>query len=132
MNQTLDLLLQVDEAKLIKPRREVEIKRLSESVGQKVVFTCEAITPAKMAEIQEMVMDVRKQEVDIPEMQLMTVLAGVKEPNLKSNELLDKFKAPTPKELLLRLLLPGEIQSLYNIISELSGYGEKAVEEVKN
>lgn len=132
MNQTLDLLLQVDEAKLIKPRREVEIKRLSESVGQKVVFTCEAIAPAKMAEIQEMVMDVRKQEVDIPEMQLMTVLAGVKEPNLKSNELLDKFKAPTPKELLLRLLLPGEIQSLYNIISELSGYGEKAVEEVKN
>ena len=65
-------------------------------------------------------------------MQIMTVLAGVKEPNLKNKELMEKFNAPTPKELLQKLLLSGEITNLYNVISELSGYGPDSVAEVKN
>lgn len=128
----LDLLLKMDESKIKKPTKEVEIKRLSEAVGEKVVFVCEAISPNKMAEIQEMVLDVKTQQVDVQEMQVLTVLAGTKEPNLKSKELMEKFHVPTPKELLLKLLLPGEITSLYNVISELSGFGPDAVAEVKN
>lgn len=128
----LDLLLKLDESKIKKPIKQVEIKRLSEAAGEKVIFVCEAVSANKMAEIQEMVLDVKSQQIDVQEMQLMTVLAGVREPNLKSKELLEKFHAPTPKELLQKLLLSGEITNLYNVISELSGYGPDSVEEVKN
>jgi len=129
---TLDLLLKLDESKIKKPTKQVEIKRLSEILGEKVVFTCQAVTANKMAEIQEMVLDVKTQQIDVQEMQIMTVLAGVKEPNLKSKELMEKFNVPTPKELLQKLLLSGEITNLYNVISELSGYGPDSVAEVKN
>lgn len=129
---TLDLLLKLDESKIKKPTKKVEIKRLSEILGEKVIFTCEAVSAARMAEIQEMALDVENQQIDVQEMQLMTVLAGVKEPDLKNKELLEKFHAPTPKELLQKLLLAGEITNLYNVISELSGFNKDAVAEVKN
>lgn len=129
---TLDLLLKLDQSKLKRPTREVEIKRLSDLAGEKAVFICEALTADEMGGIQDMVLDVKGQDVDVPEMQTLTVLAGVKEPNLKDKNLLDYYNVPTPKELLRKLLLPGEIASLYNTISDLSGYGEGAVEEVKN
>ena len=53
---TLDLLLKLDESKIKKPTKQVEIRRLSEVLGEKVVFTCQAVTANKMAEIQEMVL----------------------------------------------------------------------------
>lgn len=129
---TLDLLLKLDESKIKKPTKQVEIRRLSEALGEKVIFTCQAVTANKMAEIQEMVLDVKTQQIDVQEMQIMTVLAGVKEPDLKDKKLLEKFNAPTPKELLQKLLLSGEITNLYNVISELSGYGPNSVAEIKN
>lgn len=129
---TLDLLLKLDESKIKKPTKQVEIRRLSEALGEKVIFTCQAVTANKMAEIQEMVLDVKTQQIDVQEMQIMTVLAGVKEPDLKDKKLLEKFNAPTPKELLQKLLLSGEITNLYNVISELSGYGPNSVTEIKN
>lgn len=129
---TLDLLLKLDQSKLKKPTREVEVKRLSELTGEKVVFVCEALTADEMGGIQDIVLDIKGQDVDVSEMQTLTVLAGVKEPNLKDKNLLDHYNAPTPKILLQKLLLPGEIAGLYNTISNLSGYGEGAVEEVKN
>lgn len=129
---TLDLLLKLDQSKLKRPRKEIEIKRLSELTGGKAVFVCEALTADEMEGIQEMVLDVKKQDVDVSEMQALTVLAGVREPNLKDRGLLDYYNAPTPKELLRKLLLPGEIAAVYNAISALSGYGEDAVQEVKN
>jgi len=132
MSKTLDLLLKLDQSKLKRPTREVEIKRLSDLTGEKVVFVCEALTADEMGGIQEMVLDVKKQDVDVPEMQVLTVLAGVKEPNLKDKDLLGCYNVPTPKELLRKLLLPGEIAALYQTISDLSGYGEGAVREVKN
>lgn len=129
---TLDLLLKIDEAKIKKPTRRVEIKRLSELVGEKVVFTCEAVTHDRLTEIQEMSVDYKTQEADISELQIQTVLSGIKEPDLKNKELMEKFKAHTPKELLKKMLLTGEITNLYNVISELSGFGAGAVEEIKN
>jgi hypothetical protein len=129
---TLDLLLKLDQTKLKRPTKEVEIKRLSAITDEKVVFVCEALTADEMAGIQEMVLDVKGQDVDVSEMQVLTVLAGVKEPSFKDQKLLSYYNAPTPKELLRKLLLPGEIAALYNNISELSGYGDGAVQEVKN
>jgi len=132
MGQTLDMLLKLDRSKIKKPEKSVEIKRLSELSGSPVIFICEAVMPDKMQEIQDMVLDVKAQNVDVNEMQLLTILAGVKEPSLKDKDLMDKFGVPTPKELILKLFLPGEISNLYGIISGLSGYGADSVTEIKN
>ena len=45
---------------------------------------------------------------------------------------MQKFKASTPKELVRKLLLSGEIANIYAEISSLTGFGEGAVKEVKN
>ena len=129
---TLDLLLQLDESKLKKPSKEVEMKRLSELTGAKVIFKVEALTPAKMEEIQEIAMDTDTENINISELQIMTVLEGVRDPNFKTKDLMDKFGVYTPKDLIRKILLPGEIITLYNIIGDLSGFDGGAVEEVKN
>jgi len=129
---TLDLLLQLDESKLKKPSKEVEMKRLSELTGEKIIFKVEALTPAKMEEIQEVSMDEKLESINLSELQIMTVLEGVKEPSFKAKELMDKFGVYTPKDLIRKILLPGEIITLYNIIGDLSGFDGGAVEEVKN
>ncbi|SKC82922.1 phage tail assembly chaperone [Maledivibacter halophilus] len=129
---TLDLLLQLDESKLKKPSKEVEMKRLSGLTGEKVIFKVEALSPDKMEEIQEMSMDEDMDNINISELQLMTILEGVKDPKFKSKELMDKFKVYTPKDLIRKILLPGEIITLYNIIGDLSGFDGGAVEEIKN
>ncbi|AOT70686.1 phage tail assembly chaperone [Geosporobacter ferrireducens] len=129
---TLDLLLQLDEQKLKKPSKEVEVKRLSELTGSKVVFRIEALTPAKMDEIQEMSIDKNTDHINMAELQIMTVVEGTKDPNFKSKELMDKFNVYTPKDLIKKILLPGEILTLYNMVGELSGFDGGAIEEIKN
>lgn len=130
----LNLLLSADLTKIKVPEKKVKIERLSEDLGVDVIFTCRAIAPDKMEEIQENAMRVVNGEpdLDVTEMQIFTVIEGVKDPNLKDKELREKFNALTPKELVNKLLLPGEISRLYRIISDLSGFGDKAVTEVKN
>jgi hypothetical protein len=132
MSKVLELLLAADVSKIKKPSKDVEVKRLSEIFGEKIVFTCEAIDAEALKYINE-ASEVNG-EFDIPEMRRLTVINGVKDPSLKEKELLKKFGAATPTELLKNpsFLLPGEILSLYQTISDLSGFGEKAVEEVKN
>ena len=45
---------------------------------------------------------------------------------------MQKFKASTPKELIRKILLSGEIANIYAEISNLSGFGDGSVKEVKN
>lgn len=135
-SNVLDLLLQGDASKLVKPTKQLEITRLSKTFGGKVIFTCEALTARQYDKVQDDVLklDVKNKsaDIDVSDMQSLTVIEGVKEPNLKNKELREKFGAPSPLDLLKKLLLPGEIQSLYNIIAGLSGFDTGAVEEVKN
>jgi hypothetical protein len=133
---TLDLLLKSDVTKIKRPVKKVEIKRLSELLGESVVFNCEALDAEKFNEIQEGALMISEkgefENINTSELQIFTLIEGVKEPNLKSKELLEKFSAVTPKELVKKLLLPGEISNLYNIISDLSGFNKDNVVEIKN
>jgi hypothetical protein len=135
-NNILDMLLKADITKIIKPTRQLEINRLSENLGFQVVFTIEGLTASENEEIQEFAINVTKrgdvEDFDLGEVQIMTVLKGVKEPNFKDKSLCEKFGAVTPKELIQKMLLPGEVSKLYQEISDLAGYGEKAVTEIKN
>ncbi|TVX88343.1 phage tail assembly chaperone [Paenibacillus agilis] len=135
---TFDLLLGLGQGKLSRPSKEVELKRLSQNAGEPVVFKCQALTMDEFEEIQEISMSVSKkgelESFSASQVQLFTLLKGIVEPDLKDKRLLDAYGVSTPKQLLesSKLLLPGEITQLYNIISSLSGFGEGSLEELKN
>lgn len=134
----VDKLLQLDAGKLTeKPAKEIELKRLSKILGAKAVFKCQAIDGQTYADIQRRSIGISKrgdiQDIDIYEMQVMTVLEGVTEPSFKDKRLQEHFNAPTPKELVKKMLLPGEIAELHNVVNELSGYERDDDEdEIKN
>ena len=131
----LDLLLGSDVGEIKLPTKEVEITRLSQVYGAPFILTIKAITPAKF---QDMSIDVKGKDanIDITQLQLFTVIEGVVDatgaPMFKNKELMSKFKVSTPKDLVRAILLSGEIAKIYGEISELAGFGDNAVKEVKN
>ncbi len=134
----LDLLLGADINEIKLPTKEVEITRLSTLYGKPFILRCQALTPGKYEEVQDMALDVKGKDVDldVSQLQLLTVIEGVVMDNgaplFKSAELREKFHAPTPKELVRKILLSGEITSVYTEIAKLSGFDDGAVREVKN
>ena len=130
----LDLLLGSDVGEIKLPTKEVEITRLSQVYGAPFILTIKAITPAKFEEIQDI--KGKDADIDITQLQLFTVIEGVVDatgaPMFKNKELMSKFKVSTPKDLVRAILLSGEIAKIYGEISELAGFGDNAVKEVKN
>lgn len=120
MSNTLDLLLKTDIPDL--PEKEVKLKRLSAICGGPVIFKLRALTYSMAA-------DIIKNQPE--EMNVHIVLAGVIEPNLKNSELLAKYNAVTPAELIKKMLLPGEIEDLSREIEKLSGYRAITIEDIK-
>ena len=135
---TLAVLLGADRGKLkLMPTRQVEITRLSEVIGEPVIFTIRALNGEEFQEAQESAMSISKrgevEDLDSRMLQIMCVLNGVQDPNLRDKDLLAAYEAATPEQLMNgALLLPGELSQLFNAIQELSGFGEGAVSEVKN
>lgn len=134
----LDLLLGSDIGEIKLPTKTMEIKRLSGVFGSPFVITVSALSPDRYEEVQDMAVSVKGKEADIEIslLQILVVMEGVLDPNgkpmFKNKDLMAKFKAGTPKDLVRKLLLSGEIASIYGEIAELSGFGEGAVAEVKN
>ena len=130
----IDKLLQMDKSKLMEmPTREVEFERLTNLLGEPFKVKCKAIDGERYADIQRSAVDLNKKgglrDINLFEMQVLTVIDGVVEPNLKDKRLLAYFGCVTPKELVKKLFLAGEIAELSNIITELSGYDKDEDEE---
>lgn len=134
----LDLLLGSDVNAIKLPTKNVEITRLSEIFGKPFILTCQALSPEKYEEVQDMAVSVKGKDVDldVSQLQLFTVMEGVIDesgkPLFKSSELRNKYKVPTPKDMVRKILLSGEITAVYTQIAKLSGFGDEAVKEVKN
>ena len=134
----LDLLLGSDIGEIKLPTKQVEITRLSEVFGKPFVITCKALSPEKYEEVQDMAVNVSSKDVDLDVnlLQIFVVIEGVVDdagkPMLKNKDLMKKFKSQTPKELAKKLFLSGEIAHIYGELSDLSGFGDNAVKEVKN
>lgn len=134
----LDMLLGSDMGNIKLPTKEVEITRLSAIFGKPFILTCQALTPDKYEEVQDMALAVKGKDVDldVSQLQLFTVMEGVIAPDgkplFKSTELRTKYKVPTPKDVVKKILLSGEIVSVYSVIAKLTGFEDGAVQEVKN
>ncbi len=118
-DNTLDLLLALEPPQ--SQTAEYKIKRLSRLCGRDVVFTLKQLSYSAVDRLRQM-----ERESDIH-----IVLAGVAQPDLRSPELMQKYLAATPAELVKKLLLPGEIEDLQRAIERLCGYRQLTIEQIK-
>jgi hypothetical protein len=140
MNNFLNDLLEADARKVTEqPTKKVEMKRLSKQLGKKMEVELTAVSPQRHAEIERQAIQIGKKggvkDIDIFFLQVMTVIEGTVDPDLRDKKLLAKFGATTPKDMVTKLFLAGEIADLYNDINELSGYEREDEDEdaaVKN
>ena len=126
-----DKLLETDADLLRKKEgKRMELQRLSDLIGEPFVLEINPLTQEQIDYIGEAK---GKQNDD----QYLTVLESVRLEGCKLTDkrLLEKFKVHTGVDLLRQLFLPGELQSIYLMIIELTGYGKGALkaaeEEVK-
>lgn len=130
---TVERLLKLDSGKIKTPEKDVKMKL--KKIGEEFTFPCKAVDPEYVAELQENSIEFRKSELSKIKMydtKVMTIIEGC--PSIfKNSELIKHFNVVTPKDLVKKLLLSGEMDDLKAEIDKLGGYDkEKDEEEVKN
>ena len=134
----LDTLLGSDVGKVKLPTKQFEIKRLSEVYEAPFCVTLQAVSASKWEELQDRALKIEGKDVDVDTnlLQIFVVLESVldeKGNQLFTNmDLVKHFGCTTPKDLVKSLFLSGEIVNIYSEVSELSGFGNGSIEEVKN
>lgn len=132
----IDMLLAADAGKIsAQQTEEVEIPRLSRAMGQPFYVTVKSVAPERMDEINDTAIKMtsrgRYKGIDIGKLKLLTLCDGIVSPDLRNKELLEKFGAETPKELIAKLFRAGEITKIYEKIQNISGF-EEETDEIKN
>lgn len=105
------------------PTGRFRVERLSQLLGQDVVFTLRALPYGRVQRIRDS--EAGDSELDI-------LLAGCVEPDLKAVELRERFGGATPAETVKAMLLPGEITDLSRAVERLCGYRGMTIAAVKN
>ncbi len=102
-------------------KKEYKIKRLSELYKTDVILKLKPLTYSKVMEIKGMEND----------MQVHIILGGDCEGLFRNKELMEKYNAATPAELVKKMLIPGEIEEISKAIEVLSGYRKNTIDEIK-
>ena len=129
----IDKLMKIDAGMLETPTAIHEM--YVTKIGEKLEFEIQAINPEKMDDIQQKAVKIENGEVvgvDLYKTKVLTILEGC--PLFKDKALREHFNCPTPKELIGKLLLKGEIDALVEAIDNLSELKEikGAEDEIKN
>ena len=132
MSNIVDELLKIDlgEIEVPKETKKIYLKKLKKEFS----FECVALDAEKANEIRMKSIDLASgtvDDIDMFKLQAYTVIEGCKNV-FKNKDLMKHFNAPTPIELVRRLLLDGELTELSNTITELSSYQEVKDNEIKN
>ena len=133
MSNIIDKLMKIDAGTLETPK--AIHKMFIKKIGEELEFEIQAINPEKATEIQQKalkIVDGNVTDIDVYKTKVLTILEGC--PMFKDKQLREHFGCPTPKELINKLLLKGEIDSLVDAINDLSELKEieKAEDEIKN
>lgn len=134
----LDALLGSDVGKIELPKKKFELKRLSEIYGAPFHVTLQAVSASKWEELQDMALNIEGKDVEVDTnlLQIFVCIECVLDDNgkqlFKNMDLVKHFECVTPKDLVKKLLLSGEILNIYTHVSEISGFGDGSVSEVKN
>lgn len=132
MSNIVEELLKIDlgEIEIPKETKKIYLKKLKKEFS----FECVALDAEKANEIRMKSIDLASgtvDDIDMFKLQAYTVIEGCKNV-FKNKDLMKHFNAPTPIELVRRLLLDGELTELSNTITELSSYQEVKDNEIKN
>ena len=136
----LERLLKADAAKVTeKPKKEIEIPRLSKILGEKFTVTVQALDTELLAEITENHTEYTKsgkvKKSNDYKIGLDMVVNAVVEPDFRDDRLLKHYSAATPNDLVAKLFLAGEIGKIAEVVTELCGVEKTQTEideEVKN
>lgn len=134
---TVEKLLKYDAGKLKVPGKTVtmELRKLG---GEEFEFPCRAVDAEYVAELQENSIEFADGDIDrilMYDTKVSTIIEGC--PSVfKSKELREHFGAASPKDLVSKLLVSGEMDFLKKEIDKLGGYDDKKrkknEDEVKN
>lgn len=114
------------------PKQTVIIKRLGipitlQGLGEQVDKIEEQCTFEKKGPKGTIIKELDKELFD-----LSLLAAASVSPNWGDSRLLAKYQASSAAQVIKKVLLVGERSQLGDIVLELSGYGEDAVQEIKN
>ena len=129
----IDILMKIDAGTLETPKKVH--KMYVKKIGQVLDFEIQAINAEKATEIQQKgikLEDGNLTDIDVYKTKVLTIIEGC--PMFKDKSLREHFNCPTPKELINKLLLKGEVDNLVDAINDLSDLKkiEKVDEEIKN
>ena len=129
----IDKLMKIDAGTLETPK--AIHKMFVTKVGEVLDFEIQAINAEKATEKQQKAIKIENgnvADIDVYKTKVLTILEGC--PMFKDKALREHFKCPTPKELINKLLLKGEVEDLVEAINNLSDLKkiEKAEDEIKN
>ena len=121
----VSLLLRPELPNVLKdlPTARYKVNRLSELLGEDVVFTLRGLPYGKVQKLRESLSD---------DVAVHILLQGCVDPNLKESALQERFGGATPAETVKAMLLPGEIEDLSRAVERLCGYRRSTIDEVKN
>lgn len=134
---TVEKLLKLDAGKLKTPEKIVKMK-LRKLNKQEFEFPCRAVDAEYVAELQENSIEFAEGDIDrirTYDAKVLSIIEGC--PSVfKNKELREHFGAATPKDLVSKLLVSGEMDFLKKEIDQLGGYDDKKrkrnEDEVKN
>ena len=129
----VDKLMKIDAGTLETPK--AVHRMFVKKIGEELEFEIEAINAEKATEIQQKAIKIENgnvSDIDVYKTKVLTIMEGCQ--MFKDKALREHFKAPTPKELINKLLLKGEVDDLVDAINNLSDLKkiEKAEDEIKN
>ncbi|MCG7686980.1 phage portal protein [Clostridioides difficile] len=117
---TVEKLLNMDAGKLKMPSSIFELycKKLDDILE----IECNAIDPERFDEIRMNSMDVDSgnlENINVYELKVNTILESC--PMFRNMEVVENLGLATPKDLLKKLLLAGEIDNLYEEVNKVNG-----------
>ena len=132
-----DKLLALDENKLKRATKEIEIKRLTKKFGFPFKLKLTELDPELFNEISKSSIKFSNngiKDIDTYKIQTRLVVEGTLEPSFKDAKLREHFHAATPIDLVNKLFNSSEITEIAGEISGLCGYGSQTDvdDEIKN
>lgn len=133
MSNIIEQLMKIDAGALEIPKKIH--KMFVKKIGQELEFEIQAISAEKATDIQQKALKLENGnvvDIDVYKTKVLTILEGC--PMFKDKGLREHFNAATPKELINKLLLKGEVDNLVDAINDLSDLKkiDNAEDEIKN
>lgn len=110
-----------------KERAQIEVARLSAAFGEPFIVTCAPISQKQLTYVAENAKNIQEQRI-----YFVLECCRVEGKKFSDKAFLDWTGCLKGEDVIKKLFRTGEVSGLYNKISELSGYGEDAIKELKN